>query len=157
VKFAEATALFRVTFFSLSLGICLSFCPALRPCSTFRCSSPPARPLPAWQLTKRALVGGDTEKVALEWANEQVWAGCTGQIAGQERSRFPQYWPFPASPRRRAVNQKRREFVQGFAQSGPQGKGGLIGASAPVQCADLVRLLPLVAQSKGGGVHHVAG
>src|ERR1017187_10250690 len=84
VKFAEATALFRVTFFSLSLGICLSFCPALRPCSTFRCSSPPARPLPHWQLTKRALVGGDTEKVALEWANEQVWAGCTGQIAGQE-------------------------------------------------------------------------
>src|ERR1022692_4873721 len=70
-----------------------------------------ARPRPAWQLTKRALVGGDTEKVALEWANEQVWAGCTGQIAGQERSRFPQYWPFPASPRRRAVNQKRREFV----------------------------------------------
>jgi hypothetical protein len=58
VKFAEATALFRVTFFSLLLGICLSFCPALRPCSTFRCSSPPARPLPAWQLTKRALVGG---------------------------------------------------------------------------------------------------
>src|ERR1017187_3430285 len=113
VKFAEATALFRVTFFSLSLGICLSFCPALRPCSTFRCSSPPARPLPAWQLTKRALVGGDTEKVALEWANEQVWAGGTGQIAGQERSRFPQYWPFPASPRRRAVNQKRREFVAG--------------------------------------------
>src|ERR1017187_208078 len=49
-------------------------------------------PLPAWQLTKRALVGGDTQKVALEWANEQVWAGCTGQIAGQERSRFPQYW-----------------------------------------------------------------
>src|ERR1035438_7797626 len=48
----------------------------------------PARPLPAWQLTKRALVGGDAEKVALEWANEQVWAGCTGQIAGQERSRF---------------------------------------------------------------------
>src|SRR5450759_1208667 len=46
-------------------------------------------------LTKRALVGGDTEKVALQWANEQVWAGCTGQIAGQERSRFPQYWPFP--------------------------------------------------------------
>jgi hypothetical protein len=38
---------------------------------TLRCSSPPARPLPAWQLTKRALVGGDTEKVALEWANEQ--------------------------------------------------------------------------------------
>src|SRR5450756_3095561 len=73
----------------------------------------PARPLPAWQLTKRALVGGDTEKVALEWANEQVWAACTGQIAGQERSRFPQYWPFPASPRRCAVNQKRREFVAG--------------------------------------------
>src|ERR1039458_8040722 len=84
-----------------------------------RCSSPPARPLPAWQLTKRALVGGDTEKVALEWANEQVWAGCTGQIAGQERSRFPQYWPFPASPRRRAVNQKRREFVAGsYGSSG---------------------------------------
>src|ERR1039458_7087215 len=54
-----------------------------------------ARPRPAWQLTKRALVGGDTEKVALEWANEQVWAGCTGQIAGQERSRFPQYWHSP--------------------------------------------------------------
>src|SRR5450759_2677533 len=64
-------------------------------------------------LTKRALVGGDTEKVALQWANEQVWAGCTGQIAGQERSRFPQYWPFPASPCRRAVNQKGREFVAG--------------------------------------------
>jgi hypothetical protein len=66
-----------------------------------------------WQLTKRALVGGDTEKVALEWANEQVWAGCTGQVAGQERSRFPQYWPFPASPRRRTANQKDREFVAG--------------------------------------------
>src|ERR1035441_2907784 len=66
-----------------------------------------ARPRPAWQLTKRALVGGDTEKVALEWANEQVWAGCTGQIAGQERSRFPQYWPFPASPRRKLLNDRR--------------------------------------------------
>src|ERR1022692_1566582 len=44
-----------------------------------------ARPRPAWQLTKRALVGGDTERVALEWANEQVWAGCTGLIAEQER------------------------------------------------------------------------
>src|ERR1019366_3797813 len=66
-----------------------------------------------------ALVGGDTEKVALQWANEQVWAGCTGQIAGQERSRFPQYWPLPASPRRRAVNQKRREFVAGsYGSSG---------------------------------------
>ena len=95
MKFAEATALFRVTFFSLLLGICLSFCPALRPCSTFRCSSPPARPLPAWQLTKRALVGGDTERVALEWANEQVWAGCTGQIAGRREAAFRSIGHFP--------------------------------------------------------------
>src|ERR1022692_1803065 len=78
-----------------------------------------ARPRPAWQLTKRALVGGDTEKVALEWANEQVWAGCTGQIAGQERDCLAQYWPFPASPRRRTANQKDREFAAGsFDSSG---------------------------------------
>ena len=31
-----------------------------------------------------------------------------------ERAAFPQYWPFPASPCRRAVNQKAREFVVGL-------------------------------------------
>src|ERR1017187_10075181 len=34
-----------------------------------------------------------------------------------ERAAFPQYWPFPASPCRRAANQKGREFVVGLCGS----------------------------------------
>ena len=40
--------------------------------------------------------------------------GGTGLIAEQERGPFAQYWPFPASPCRRAVNQKGREFEVGI-------------------------------------------
>src|SRR6266851_1029640 len=74
----------------------------------------PAHPLPAWQLTKRALVSGDTEKGAREWANEPDLGAGTGLIVEQERGPFAQYWPFPASPCRRAVNQKGREFEVGL-------------------------------------------
>jgi hypothetical protein len=38
----------------------------------------------------------------------------TGRPGKLERAAFPQYWPFPTSPCRRAVNQKRREFVVGL-------------------------------------------
>ena len=38
----------------------------------------------------------------------------TGNPGKLERAGFPQYWPFPASPCRRAVNQKDKEFVVGL-------------------------------------------
>ena len=41
----------------------------------------------------------------------------TGSPGKLERSAFPQYWPFPASPCRRAVNQKDKEFVAGLVGS----------------------------------------
>src|ERR1035437_4923601 len=45
----------------------------------------PAHPLPAWQLTKRALVIGDTEKGAREWGQRASLGAGTGLIAEQER------------------------------------------------------------------------
>ena len=41
----------------------------------------------------------------------------TGSPGKLERAAFPQYGPFPASPCRRAVNQKAREFVVGLCGS----------------------------------------
>ena len=38
----------------------------------------------------------------------------TGSPGKLERAAFPQYGPFPASPCRRAVNQKDKEFVVGL-------------------------------------------
>src|ERR1017187_9392165 len=38
----------------------------------------------------------------------------TGSPDKLERAAFPQYWPFPASPCHRAVNQKDKEFVIGL-------------------------------------------
>src|ERR1017187_4204294 len=38
----------------------------------------------------------------------------TGSPDKLERAAFPQFWPFPASPWRRAVNQKDKEFVAGL-------------------------------------------
>ena len=81
---------------------------------SMHCYGDSTPPLPAGQLTKRALVSGDTEKGAREWANEPQTGAGYRQIAEHERGPFAQYWPFPANPRCRAVNQKGREFEVGL-------------------------------------------
>src|ERR1035437_4893252 len=63
------------------------------------------------QLTKRALVIGDTEKGAREWGQRAKSGGGYRSNCRTGERPFAQYWPFPASPCRRAVNQKGREFV----------------------------------------------
>jgi len=42
-----------------------------------------------------------------------IWAS-TGSPGKLERGVFPEYWPFPANPRCRGVNQKGSEFVVGL-------------------------------------------
>ena len=46
----------------------------------------------------------------------------TGSPGKLERAALPQYGPFPASPCRRSVNQKRREFVVGLFGSANMAK-----------------------------------
>ena len=70
-------------------------------------------------LTKSARPVGDTEKVAQEWLRGASGFERRAILPYQRATVSPQYWPFPASPRRRAVNQKRREFVAGsYGSSG---------------------------------------
>src|ERR1017187_8862269 len=61
-----------------------------------------------------------------------------------ERAAFPQYWPFPASPCRRAVNQKDKEFVAGLFGSANRFRtqGLLVNSLTPLSIsvpANLVR------------------
>src|ERR1017187_1732286 len=57
-----------------------------------------------------------------------------------ERAAFPQYWPFPASPCRRAVNQKDKEFVVGLFGSANRFR---------TQCRLVNSLIPLSPPEKG--------
>jgi hypothetical protein len=66
------------------------------------------------QLTKSAPLGGDSETRTLKGPGEATWASRRAALAKLERAAFPQHWPFPASPCRRAVNQKDKEFVVGL-------------------------------------------
>src|ERR1039458_9066521 len=70
------------------------------------------------QLTKSAPLGGDSETRTLKGPGEATWASRRAALAKLERAAFPQHWPFPASPCRRAVNQKDKEFVAGAIFSG---------------------------------------
>jgi hypothetical protein len=47
-------------------------------------------------------------------ANEPSLVRVKGQIAEKQRGPFAQYWPFPATPRQRDVNQKGKEFEVGL-------------------------------------------
>ena len=66
---------------------------------------------PSLAVNQRALVIGDTEKGAREWGQRAKSGGGYRSNCRTGERPFAQYWPFPASPCRRAVNQKGREFV----------------------------------------------
>ena len=68
----------------------------------------------AAQLTKRAPLGGDSETRTSERPGRCDLGKPTGSPGKLERGAFPQYWLFPPSPCRRAVNRKDREFVVGL-------------------------------------------
>jgi len=59
-------------------------------------------------------LGGDSEKRTTERRERGDLGKPPGSPDELERAAFPQYWPFPANPFRRAVNQKDREFVVGL-------------------------------------------
>src|ERR1017187_9906036 len=68
----------------------------------------------------------------------------TGSPDKLERAAFPQFWPFPASPWRRAVNQKDKEFVAGLFGSANRFRtqGLLVNSLTPLSIsvpANLVR------------------
>src|ERR1035437_1853273 len=78
-------------------------------------------------LTKSARPVGDTEKVAQEWLRGVPGFERRAILPYQRATVSPQYWPFPASPCRRAVNQQDKEFVV-----------GLFGSPNRIRTADLL-------------------
>src|SRR5271157_611801 len=66
------------------------------------------------QLTKRAPLGGVSETRTPERRKRGDLDNPTCSPGKLERAAFPQHWPFPARPCRRAVNQKARKFVVGL-------------------------------------------